>query len=270
MRPTNLRRLLLALIVVGLGGSASYGANNPIRDAVQDMDSGNVRFSFAARPGVTGDGHNVQINHGSGSVWRRWNDSGTPDCWCDPCDLQVTLSVRDDDIRRVRWRIGVSDRGPRGELLDLGRQDATTARDFLMQVVQTGDDRVAEDALEAAVLSHAGVPWRELLALARDAERTPDLRSTALFWLGQEAQEVVTDELEDFVDADIEDRKVRKAAVFALSQRPERESIPSLERIARQHRDAEIRRTALFWLAQKDDPEVLDFFEEILSGSQSH
>jgi hypothetical protein len=258
----------LALLVAS-AASPVWSAPEVIRDAAQGIETGSLRFAFAARPGVTGDGRNISIHNGSRTVWNRWHGSGSRSNWCDPCDLQVTLTLRDGNVRRLRWRVGVDERSPRDDLRDLGTLDAATARDYLMQLVRSHDDRVAEEALEAAVLSEAGVPWRELLELARDDEHTRSLRSTALFWLGQEVQESVTRELEDFVDADIEDRDVREAAVFALSQRPDHESIPSLERIARQHRDTQIRRTALFWLAQKDDPEVLDFFEEILSGSST-
>ena len=64
------------------------------------------------------------------------------------------------------------------------------------------------------------------------------------------------------------DREIRKQAVFALSQRPQREGVPALIQIARTNRDPEIRKTALFWLGQSSDPRALALFEEILSRAE--
>lgn len=58
---------------------------------------------------------------------------------------------------------------------------------------------------------------------------------------------------------------IREAAVFALSQRPESEAIPSLTRLARSSRHPGVRKDALFWLAQHDDPEVIQLFKELLT-----
>ena len=57
----------------------------------------------------------------------------------------------------------------------------------------------------------------------------------------------------------------RDQAVFALSQRPNKEGVPALIRIVRTNRDPEIRKKALFWLAQSQDPRALDLIEELLT-----
>ena len=81
-------------------------------------------------------------------------------------------------------------------------------------------ENIAEEALEAAILSEAGVSWQELLQLARNDDRSEELRSTALFWLGQEAQDVVTKELEDIATDDIVDLEVRKSAMVGKDRVP--------------------------------------------------
>jgi HEAT repeat protein len=58
---------------------------------------------------------------------------------------------------------------------------------------------------------------------------------------------------------------VREQAVFALSQRPREEGVPSLIRIAKTHSDPEIRRKAIFWLGQSHDPRALALFEDLLT-----
>lgn len=64
---------------------------------------------------------------------------------------------------------------------------------------------------------------------------------------------------------DGEDAEVR-AAVFALSQRPDEEGVPILMELAVSSRHAEVRERSLFWLAQSKDPRVLPFFESFLLG----
>ena len=273
MKTTTTTHWALLMMMSALATTLSVPApsfGSSITDALEKMDSGRLRFEFAARQGVRGDGSSVVISNGSHTTWRNWHNDADRRDLCDPCQIQVTLSVRDGEIRRLRWRVGAPPRSAPQDMQDLGVVSADVVRDFLMQMVNDTADvsqNVAEEALEAAVLSEAGVAWQVLLRLARNDDRSGELRSTALFWLGQEAQDVVTEELEDFATDDIVDLEVRKSAIFALSQRPDTQSIPSLQRIVKEHRHPEIRRSAMFWLAQKESPEVMDFFEEILSES---
>jgi len=251
---TTPRVLLMMLATLATTFSVpvpSFG--NSIADAVEKMDSGRVRFEFPARPGVRGDGSSIVISNGSSTTWRNWRNGADRRDLCDPCRVQVTLNLRDGEIRRLRYRVGARPRSAPQDLQELGVVQAEVAREFLMRMVNdtaNTTENIAEEALEAAILSEAGVSWQELLQR-----------------LGQEAQDVVTKELEDIATDDIVDLKVRKSAIFALSQRPDAQSIPSLQRIVKEHRHPEIRRNAIFWLAQKESPEVMDFFEEILSES---
>lgn len=259
-----LQRMVAVVALLGLCATASA---NPILESLESLDNGKLRFAYAARPGVQGNGSNVVITHGSHTTWHNGSDHADRRNLCDPCQVQVTLTVRQGEIRRLRRRVGARQRPAAQDVRQLGVVEAMDARDFLMKLVDEAQDNIAEAALAAAVLSEVGVAWEGLLKLARDDNRSRELRSTALFWLGQEAQEVVTSELENLATGDIEDLEVRRSAVFALSQRPDPQSIPSLQRIVKQHRHPEIRSHALFWLAQKESPQVTDFFEEILSGS---
>jgi len=58
--------------------------------------------------------------------------------------------------------------------------------------------------------------------------------------------------------------EVRDAAVFALAQRSEGESVPILMELARTSRHAKVRRSAVLWLSKTGDERVVDFFEEVL------
>jgi HEAT repeat protein len=93
-----------------------------------------------------------------------------------------------------------------------------------------------------------------------------ETRRQAVFWVSQEAGKAVTQGLADLVDDEKQDREIREQAVFALSQLPHDEGVPTLIRVARTNRDPEVRRKAIFWLGQSEDPRALALFEELLAG----
>jgi hypothetical protein len=217
------------------------------------IDSGTVHLSFAARPGVCGDGsHNFRI------------DDDTED-WVADCESQpVRVSLRLYDHRVVaihthvggRWRSGSSSR-------DLGIIRPQEAAAYFLRLAGEQAD-LTGDPLLPATLADSVVIWPSLLQLARSARVSHERRRSAIFWLGQAAGAAVDGALDSIARDDRADREVRKQAVFALSQRSSEEAVPALIRVVRTSRDPELRRTALFWLGQSEDPRALDLFEEIL------
>ena len=92
-----------------------------------------------------------------------------------------------------------------------------------------------------------------------------DTRSQATYWLGQEAADAAAAGLKEIIASD-DDVQVRNQAVFALSQRPNDESVPALITLIRSRdTDPRIKKQALFWLGQKDDDRALALIEEILT-----
>jgi len=105
---------------------------------------------------------------------------------------------------------------------------------------------------------------RDLLASIAAADRDPDQRAEALFWL---ANAYPDSALQPILDAIREDRdpNVAGQAVFALSQLPEDVAGPSLLALARDSSlPREARRQALFWLAHEGDEESLAQLVELL------
>jgi len=248
--------------LIAAGAAAAAAADSTVTGdlaaAIAAQGDGLVQFHYAARSGVYGDDDHVTIHNAGDGPWE-WG------C-CEPCSVQVTLRRRDGEIRSVHWRIGrVRTSVPPGGH-DLGAVGAGQAAAYLMQFVLQGDGTTQVKALQAAVLADVDDQWPLLARLARDRARSRELRSAAIFWLGMDAQEAVEKTLGQIADDDTEDIELRKHAVFAISQRPDAESIPALTRMAQGHASAEVRKAALFWLAQKDAPEVIDLFEKILLG----
>jgi HEAT repeat protein len=116
------------------------------------------------------------------------------------------------------------------------------------------------DALVALTERRSHADARAILEEMTDRDKL----SLEAFWLGQLAEEPATRGLAELVGDDTLDRKVRESAIFALSQRRDREGVPALINVVRTSPDPELRKKALFWLAQSKDPRALDLIEELL------
>ena len=252
--------LVLALALQGLS------------DRVAGAPDGEVRFHYATRPGVCGNGRNIiSLECGQGGCGRHRISSGSyydddGDCACTEGPARVALAVRGGKITRVRAFVGGEGRSPGGaEVTDLGAVSAAVATRFLLDLAARAGGDVGREAVFSAVLADSVTVWPDLLRLARDTRVAQETRRSAVFWLGQAAGEAATRGLSDLVDADDVDLTVKESAVFALSQRPHDEGVPVLIRIARSHHSPSVRKKALFWLGQTNDPRAIALFEELLT-----
>ena len=258
-----MRQLVTALMVIGMFGAASALRAQGIAARVSAVGSGTVRFEFPAADGVCGNGgDNIRVRRGGRTTMsqgevraREWESE------CEPGPVRIALDVSRGTVAALRAYVGGQWRG-RAER-DLGALSAVEASDYLLALASTAPESVAKEALFPATLAQGVSPWPRLLQIAKDDRRPLEVRTSAVFWLGQGTADEATKGLADIVDAD-GDRDVRKSAVFSLSQRPKDEAVPALLRIARTHRDPELRRSAIFWLGQTRDPRVLAYFEEVL------
>lgn len=252
MRHVSLGAAALAA-ALAVPGSATAQSLAQRVDRVAD---GTVRLSFAARPGVCGNGRSISTGQGGR------HDEWQSDCEAGPVRLVIERQRgRTTDLRAYvggRWR-GTAD-------ADLGQVPAREAGEWLLALAEGGGP-ASEDAVFPATLADSMEAWPGLLRIARNGQLARKTRKSAVFWLGQAAADAATRGLDSLAEDDREDREVREAAIFALSQRPREEGVPVLIRIAKSSRDPRLRRTALFWLGQSDDPAAIRLFEELLSGS---
>lgn len=261
-------RGLSALVVIALG-SAAAGFGQGLERRVAAAPDGTVRLTFAARPGVCGDGRSViAFDCEPGHSPRQ---GGNLDCHCalGTGPVHVALTVRDGKARRLCVYVGAQwgDAARTGDttVTDLGAVSTREATDFLLGLAAREDGKVGDEAILAATLADSVTVWPALLELARDERLPHRTRRAAVFWLGQAAGEIAGRELTGLVEDSGVDREVKEAAVFALSQRPRDEGVPALIRIARTHQDPEVRKKAIFWLGQSEDSRALALFEELLA-----
>ena len=223
---------------------------------IEAAGHGTVRLSFAARPGVCGQGDNsFNIGHSS--------DEWQPNC--SPRLVRVALQVSNRRVQSVRTYVG-GEWIPDSRAADLGTVSSPEAARYFIALAQDTGAASSEDKdlLLPVVLADSITVWPSLVKIARSPRSSEELRGRAVFWLGQAAGEAAGRALDSIAGDDRGDREVRKQAVFALSQRPTDEAVPALIRIARTNDDPELRRTALFWLGQSNDPRAVTLFEEIL------
>jgi hypothetical protein len=256
------------VIAVGLALGAALLAD-PGAAAGQDLESrvrdgeGTVAFHFEVDDGVEVCDDGIVMNGDRRMYRERWDRE---DRNCSEGMAEAVVTVRAGEVRDVEleaWEgAGSAPAGAR----DLGRVSPADAAAFFLAVARSDRDRpeAASDAILASTLARDVEVWPRLLDLARDGSMRGKVRKSAVFWLGQEAADAVTEGLADLAADEEEDQEVREAAVFALSQRPDDEAVPVLMELARSAREARTRRSAMFWLAQSKDPRVLAFFESIL------
>jgi hypothetical protein len=246
----------LAAVLALLTLPAAAGAQT-LAQRAETLRDGTLRLSFAARPGVCGNGgHNITIvsHDDEDSEW---------ESECTPGPVRVSLRVREGRVADAHTYVGGRWRPPESKTTDLGLVPARqAAADLLALVEQHRAD--AEELVTAATLADSAVVWPVLLRIARRTELPAETRRQAVFWLGQAAGEAATRGLDSLAADGGEEVELRKQAVFALSQRPADEGVPVLIRIARSNPHAELRKSALFWLGQSEDPRAIALFEEIL------
>ena len=247
-----MRLHLLLAIPFALGSNELVNAQS-IADRVNAVRDGTVRMSFAARPGVCGDG--------MGSVWvrdaRRDNDMRRS-CIAGP--IRVALG-RDNGVTvSVRTRVGGEWSASRSET-DLGVVAPNDAARYLLGVARELSGRNGDEAMSGAVFADAGDISPELSRLVRDRDASVETRKQALFWFGQgDASTKDLVRLYDSLDA----RALREHFTFVVSQRRDDEAIDKLIDIARTDRDSETRKQAMFWLGQTKDPRAIKFFHDVL------
>jgi hypothetical protein len=245
---------------------ATTAAAQSLERRIAAAPDGEVRLTFAASPGVLGDGAGrIAWDCDGDRCQNGWR--GRDQAACEPGPVRVALRRRDGAVVRVTTRVGGAWPPAGTGVTDLGVVAAPDAARYLLDLARRDRGTAGADAILPAALADSITVWPTLLALARERDVPQRARRQAIFWVGQAAESAATAGLTELLDYPHSDREIQQAAVFALSQRPADEGIPVLLDVARTHRDPGVRRAALFWLAQSGDARALALFEELLTRS---
>jgi HEAT repeat protein len=234
------------------------GRAQNLAQRVASAPDGAVQFTFAARPGVCGNGRSYySVN---GSMWfGTVNDNTMRSEPCQPGPVRVVLGRAGKEIVDVNVYVGPVQTSP--NTADLGAVSGREAADFLLSLAAKVDGRPGRDAISPAMLADSAVVTPQLLAIARDQSRARETRSSAINWLyrasderGGVAPAQLAKTLGDMARDENDNQQVRSSALRVLSRQENGEGIPALIEISRSTQDIWLGKQALTTLAQSGDP----------------
>jgi hypothetical protein len=247
--------------------ASSLLAQGSVATRIEDVRTGTVRLTFAARAGVCGNGANwyrSRDNGRSGSFYGMWNGGNDVETTCERGPVRLVVVRENGDTKSIRTYVGGKWRVDTG-YTDIGNVSAVEAGSWLLHQAERGPDKSARGALQAAILADSLDAGATLLRIAKDDSRPQDVRNSAVNWLGEVVGDRVSATL-DSIAYEPGDREVRRTAIMTLGRRPPDEAIPALTRMAETLPDRELRRSAVQALAQTKDARALGWLESKLRG----
>jgi len=226
-------------------------------DAAPD---GRVQFSFAARPGVCGNGR-TYIQTGPNSYTGMFYGN-TDALRADPCvagPVRVVIDRADKLPLSVQTYVGPADSTLRG-VTDLGRVRAQDAADYLLSLASKADGRAGREALLPAMLADSANTSSSLVAIARNSALPRETRRSALSYMGRSTDGMqtinagVTDPILAIARDETDNQSVRQQALSVLGRLDHGAGIPSLIQLSQQTQSTWLARESMQALARSGDP----------------
>lgn len=184
-------------------------------EAVRD---GTVRFTYAARPGLCGDGRETVRSGESFIVLPSTYGRGHSDvdvCFTGPVRVAIGRSNGESVSTRVhvggRWNAG-------DDATDLGVVSAPEAARYLLDEVARANAHNSVYALAGAVFADSIDLTSDLARIARDEGMKRELRERAVFWIGTYDEPNAVRMLHRLVAEESLDDDIRGAAIIALGR----------------------------------------------------
>ena len=165
-----------------------------LADRVNAAPAGAVQFSFAARPGVCGNGHGF-IQTGNSTYYGSYIGSFTTTAngdlvrteVCQNGPVHVVIDRAGRDIISIQTYVGEPQPpavAPAMTAANLGRVSGQQAADFLLDVASRGEGRVGRDAIFPATIADSASTTDRLIAIAKNQALSRDTRRAALSHMG--------------------------------------------------------------------------------------
>lgn len=185
---------------------------------LERVRDGTVQLTYAARPGLCGDGRETIRSGSSIIVLPSMYGRGRSDmdvCFSGP----VRVAIGRSGGETVSYRVHVGGRWATGaDATDLGTVSAPeAARYFLDEALRTSG-RNAEYALAAAVFADSIDLTPDLARIARSSDAKRELRSRAVFYIATYEDPAATQTLRRLASEDGLDEDVRGSAIIALGR----------------------------------------------------
>ena len=255
---TSLFRATAGLALVG-SVACSAGAQT-LERRVAGAPDGNVTFHFASRADVCGDGR-TYIR--ADDMWMGSFNDGVRAMQCERGPIRVLLIRDGKEVLRISTYAGPVAEEPGAT--NLGAVPAAEAASWLLGIASRIDGRPGREAIMPAALADSALVTRELLAIARNTDRSRELRRSALSWVVRrrgERGELTADEvsrtLVTIARDETEVRTVRDQALSSLSRLESASSLDALVAMTTGTTEAWLARRAIEMMASSGDPRAHD------------
>jgi hypothetical protein len=186
---------------------------------IDDVSDGTVRFTFAARPGVCGDGREM-VRTGPSTVMLPSSigdgrHEGGDFCYAGPAS--VAIARRSGETVSIRVQVG-GRWSSSDDVTDLGTVSASEAARYLFAEALRANGNNSRYALAAAVFADSVDLTPDLVRLAKSRTDRNDLRQRAVFWIGTYDDPSAGAALHEIASDDQLDEEVRGAAIIALGR----------------------------------------------------
>lgn len=258
-------KLFRAVVALALLAASSAGAQTTVERRLTGAPEGNVTFHFASRADVCGDGR-TYIR--ADDLWMGSFNDGVRSMECERGPIRVLLIRDGRDIIRITTYAGPVAEEPGAT--NLGAVPATDAAAWLLGVATRIDGRPGREAIMPAALADSALVTRELLAIARNADRSREVRRTALSWIvrrrgerGELSIDEVSRTLVTIARDENEVRTVRDQAISSLSRLESAGSLDALVAMTTGTTEAWLARRAVEVMASSGDPRAHDHLRSV-------
>jgi HEAT repeat protein len=241
-----------ALLVI----AAQSVSAQTVERRVAGAPDGNVTFHFASRADVCGDGRNYIR---ADDMWMGSFNDGIRSQACERGPIRVLLTRDGREILRISTYAGPVSEEPGAT--NIGAVSAADAAAYLLGIAGRIDGRPGRDAIMPAALADSALVTRELLAIARNTDRSRELRRSALSWVVRrrgERGELTADEvsrtLVTIARDENEVRTVRDQALSSLSRLESQSSLDALVSMTTGTSEAWLAKRAVEMLSNSGDP----------------
>lgn len=223
---------------------------------VNAAPEGNVTFHFASRADVCGDGRTYLRTD---DTWMGSFNDAIRSMPCERGPVRVVLIRDGRDILRIETYAGTLAEEPGAT--DLGAMPAADAAAYLLGIAARVDGRPGRDAIMPAALADSALVTRDLLAIARNGDRSREVRRSALSWIvrrrgerGELSAEDVSRTLVSIARDETETRTVRDQAISSLARLESGSSLDALVAMTTGTSEAWLARRAIELIANSGDP----------------
>lgn len=237
--------------------SAGAACAQNLERRVSSAPDGSVQFQFAARSGVCGDGRTYL--RAEGDMWYGSFNDNVRSMACESGPVRVLLVRDGKDLLRVQAFAGPVAVEPNAT--NLGTVPAAEAATYLLGLASRVEGRPGRDAIMPAMLADSVAVTRDLLALARDAQRSAEVRRSALSWLvrrrterGGLSVEELTRTFTTMARDESEHRNVRDQALASLGRLESAQALDALVAMSENATESWLARRSIEVLASSGDP----------------